>query len=204
MDEMVHHTAAVVRGVKDALVVADMPFMSYQASIEQAIRNAGRFIKEAGAGAVKIEGGELRVPLIRALVQNGIPVLGHIGLTPQSIRETGGYRVQGRREREARRLRRDARALEKAGVFAIVLECVPAAVGRTIAGAVKIPVIGIGAGPWCDGQILVINDLLGLQSQVTPKFVRKYASLGETMRRAFAAYRRDVEKGSFPSPEHSY
>lgn len=203
MDEMVHHTAAVVRGAKDALVVADMPFMSYQASIEQAIRNAGRFIKEAGAGAVKIEGGRIRVPLIRALVQNGIPVLGHIGLTPQSIRETG-YRVQGRKERDAKRLVSDARLLEKAGVFAIVLECVPVAVGRAVTAAVRVPTIGIGAGSKCDGQILVTNDLLGLQSKVTPKFVRKYASLEDAMRRAFSAYRRDVEKGAFPGVEHSY
>ena len=204
MDEMVHHTRAVVRGVKEALVVADMPFMSYQVSTEQAIANAGRFIKEAGAGAVKIEGGAIRASLVRALVDNGIPVLGHIGLTPQSIREMGGYKVQGRQGGEARRLRADAKALEKVGVFALVLECVPETLGKEISRAVRIPTIGIGAGVGCDGQILVTHDLLGLYPDFTPKFAKQYADLGTQMKRAFESYRRDVESGRFPGKEHTY
>ena len=204
MEEMLHHTAAVARGVKSALVVGDMPFMSYQASTAQAVGNAGRFLKEAGAGAVKIEGGSVRVPAIEALVANGIPVLGHIGLTPQSIREMGGYKVQGRRPEEAKRLLGDARALEAAGVFAIVLECVPAALGAEVTGAVGVPTIGIGAGPSCDGQILVSHDLLGLTTDLAPKFVKRYAELGSAIRQAIAEYRREVETGAFPSAEHSY
>jgi 3-methyl-2-oxobutanoate hydroxymethyltransferase len=204
MMEMLLHTAAVVRGTKEALVVADMPFMSYQASIEQGIANAGRFIKRAGAGAVKIEGGAFRVPLIKTLVENGIPVLGHIGLMPQSIKETGGYKVQGRRNAEARVLVKDALALEKAGVFAIVVECVPEPLGRAIAKAVKIPVIGIGAGKYCDGQILVTHDLLGLYSDFMPKFAKRYADLGSAMKKAFQSYRHEVETGAFPSKEHCY
>jgi 3-methyl-2-oxobutanoate hydroxymethyltransferase len=204
MVEMLQHTAAVVRGTKEALVVADMPFMSYQASIEQGLTNAGRFIKRAGAGAVKIEGGAIRVPLVRALVENGIPVLGHIGLTPQSIKEIGGYKVQGRKNKEAKQLIKDAKALEKAGVFAIVLEGVPEPLGREITRAVKVPVIGIGAGKYCDGQILVTHDLLGLYSDFTPKFVKKYADLGSAMKKAFLGYKREVESGAFPSKEHCY
>jgi 3-methyl-2-oxobutanoate hydroxymethyltransferase len=204
MEQMLHHTAAVVRGVKSALVVADMPFLSYQESIEQAIHNAGRFIKEAGAGAVKVEGGAMRAPAVRALVENGIPVLGHIGLTPQSINTTGGYKVQGREADQARQLLDDARELEKAGAFGIVLECVPAALGAEITGAIAIPTIGIGAGKDCDGQILVIHDLLGLGSSVSPKFVKRYADLAGEMTRALEAYRKDVEDGSFPSEEHCY
>jgi len=204
MFEMLQHTAAVVRGTKEALVVADMPFMSYQASIEQGLVNAGRFIKKAGAGAVKIEGGAFRVPLIKALVGNGIPVLGHIGLTPQSIKEMGGYKVQGRKRSEARLLVKDAKALEKAGVFAIVLECVPESLGREIARAVKVPVIGIGAGKYCDGQILVTHDLLGLYSNLTPSFAKKYADLGEAMKKAFRSYKSEVETGAFPARQHSF
>ncbi len=204
MEQVLHHTAAVSRGVKGALVVADMPFMSYQASIEQGISNAGRFLKEAGAGAVKIEGGAFREPLVQALVQNGIPVLAHIGLTPQSLREMGGYKVQGRTAEDAKRLVSDAKALEKAGAFAIVLECMPPDVGATITKEIGIPTIGIGAGPHCDGQILVSPDLLGIQSGVSPKFVKRYAELGKAMQQAFSAYRKDVETGSFPGPEHVY
>lgn len=203
LDQMLHHTAAVVRGVRQALVVADMPFLSYQVSVAQAMASAGRFIKEAGAGAVKIEGGAFRAPVVKALVQNGIPVLGHIGLTPQSIRQTG-YKVKGRLVTEARRLVADARALEKAGAFALVVECVPAELGRRITRAVKIPTIGIGAGKHCDGQILVTHDLLGLYSDLTPKFAKKYARLADAMKKAFAAYKREVETGAFPGPEHSY
>jgi 3-methyl-2-oxobutanoate hydroxymethyltransferase len=204
LEEMLHHTAAVVRGVENALVVCDMPFMSYQVSVEQALANAGRCIKQAGAGAVKIEGGAFRAPTIRALVDNGIPVLGHIGLTPQSIREMGGYKIQGRKPAQARRLLADAKALADAGVFALVLECIPTALGRAITRAVKVPTIGIGAGNGCDGQILVSHDLLGLYSQVTPKFVKRYADLGSAMKKAFASYRREVEKGAFPTAAQSY
>jgi len=204
MEQMLHHTAAVARAVKNALVVADMPFMSYQVSPEQALANAGRFLKEAGAGAVKIEGGALRAPTIRALVDNGIPVLGHIGLTPQSLRELGGYRVQGRKPEQAEQLLGDAQTLERAGVFALVLECVPAALAQELTAIVSVPTIGIGAGPACDGQILVTHDLLGLYTAVAPKFVKRYAELGSQMSRAFAAYKREVEEGVFPGPEHAY
>lgn len=204
MEEMLHHTRAVVRAVKRALVVADMPFMSYQASTSQAVANAGRFLKEAGAGAVKIEGGAFRAPLVRTLVENGIPVLGHIGLTPQSVQETGGYRVEGRTPAAAAALLADAQALEAAGAFALVLECMPAPVAATISRALAIPTIGIGAGAGCDGQILVTHDLLGMFTAFTPKFVKRYAELGEAMGAAFAAYKADVEKREFPGPEHSY
>lgn len=204
MEEMLHHTAAVVRGVKNALVVADMPFLSYQVSINQAVFNAGRFLKEAGAAAVKIEGGAFRRPVIEALVANGIPVMGHIGLTPQSVNQFGGYKVQGGSVESARTLVDDARALEAAGVFSLVIECVPAAVAAEITTAVKVPTIGIGAGGDCDGQVLVVNDLLGFSSGVKPKFVKTYASLEPTLRTAFESYRRDVEGGTFPGPEHQY
>ena len=204
MEEMLHHTAAVVRGTSSALVVADMPFMSYQVSAEQAVQNAGRFIKNAGAGAVKIEGGAVRAPTVRALVENGIPVLGHIGLTPQSIREMGGYRVQGKKTEGASRLLADAKELEQAGVFAVVLECLPAALGAEITGAIGVPTIGIGAGKDCDGQILVTHDILGLYADLTPKFAKTYASLGVEMKKAFETYKREVETGAFPDKEHSY
>jgi 3-methyl-2-oxobutanoate hydroxymethyltransferase len=201
---MLHHTAAVVRGVKNALVVADMPFMSYQVSAEQAVENAGRFIKEAGAEAVKIEGGRFRCPTIRALIDNGIPVLGHIGLTPQSVRAMGGYKVQGRKPAEAEKLLDDARALTDAGVFALVLECIPSALGAEITHAVEVPTIGIGAGPGCDGQVLVTHDLLGLYTGLTPKFAKRYAELGAEMKRAVQQYREETETSVFPGPEHSY
>jgi len=204
LEEMLHHTKAVARGVKGALVVADMPFLSYQVSTRDAVRNAGRFMKEAHAGAVKIEGGAFRAPVVKGLVQNGIPVLGHIGLTPQSINTMGGYKVQGRTSTQVRDLVEDARALEKAGVFAIVLECVPAEAARRITRAVHVPTIGIGAGPHCDGQVLVTHDILGMVSNVTPKFVKTYASLGALMRKSFLAYKRDVETGKFPGKEHCY
>jgi len=204
MEQMLHHTAAVVRGVHKALVVADMPFMSYQSSVDVGIANAGRFVKEAGAGAVKIEGGSFRVPLVKALVENGIPVLAHIGLTPQSIRELGGYKVQGRQSGDAERLIADAKALEQAGAFALVLECVPAALGGEITAAIRIPTIGIGAGPQCDGQILVTHDLLGLYTDVSPKFAKRYAELGLEMKAAFTSYKHDVENGLFPADEHSF
>lgn len=206
MEEMLHHTRAVVRGVREALVVADMPFMSYHVSPSQAVKNAGLFIKSAGAGAVKVEGGAFRVPTILALVRNGIPVLGHIGLTPQSIRSMGGYKVQGRKPDEAQQLIEDAVALEKAGAFAIVLECLPKALGSDITKAVGVPTIGIGAGSGCDGQILVINDMLGLQEEEAPKltFVKRYASLGTATSQALKKYRREVEKGLFPANAQSF
>lgn len=204
MDQMVHHTAAVARGIRSAMVVADMPFMSYQASSEQALANAGRFLKEAGADGVKIEGGAFRAEVITALVTNGIPVLGHIGLTPQSIRQIGGYKVQGKKQSEAERLLDDARALEEAGVFAIVVECVPETLGGSITEAVQVPTIGIGAGPACDGQVLVSHDVLGLTGGPVPRFVRQYADLGERTVAAFKAYKAEVEAGTFPAKEHGY
>jgi len=204
VEQMLHHTAAVTRGVRRALVVADMPFLSYQVSPRQAIANAGRFLKEAGAGAVKVEGGAARSPTVRALIDNGIPVLGHIGLTPQSIRAMGGYRVQGRKPEQAQQLLDDARALAEAGVFALVVECVPAALGAEITTAVSVPTIGIGAGPDCDGQILVLHDLLGLFPDLTPKFARQYADLGASIDQAVRSYRADVEAGRFPGAENSY
>ncbi len=204
MEQMLDHTAAVARGVSNAMVVADMPFMSYQVSTEQALANAGRFLKEAGADGVKIEGGAFRARMISSLVENGIPVLGHIGLTPQSIRQFGGYKVQGRKISDAERLLADALALEVAGVFAIVIECVPNTVGETITQAVQVPTIGIGAGPRCDGQVLVSHDLLGLSGNAVPRFVKRYADLGDQMETAFKAYKSDVEQGVFPSSEHGY
>lgn len=204
MEQMLHHTAAVARGATSALVVADMPFMSYQVSVEQALENAGLFIKKAGAGAVKIEGGALRASTVSALVRNGIPVMGHIGLTPQSIHALGGYKVQGKKDEDANRLLSDAQALNEAGVFAVVLECIPASLAAMITRSVSIPTIGIGAGKHCDGQILVTHDMLGLYQELAPKFVKRYADLGAEMRRAFETYKQEIEEGSFPDEEHSY
>jgi 3-methyl-2-oxobutanoate hydroxymethyltransferase len=197
MDEMVHHTAAVSRGVKDALVVADMPFMSYQGTLEHALENAGRFIKEGLADAVKIEGGAMRVDLIEKLVANGIPALGHIGLTPQSVKETG-FKMQGKTDESARKLLDDALALEQAGVFAMVLECVPAELAQKITAAVKVPTIGIGAGPHCDGQILVFTDVLGMGHGHVPGFVKKFADLKPQIQTALSSYKKEVEQGGFP------
>ena len=198
MDEMVHHTAAVSRGVQNGLVVADMPFMSYQGTTEHAIENAGRFVKEAGADAVKIEGGTLRGPLVENLVANGIPVLGHIGLTPQSVKEFGGFKKQGKTDESARKLMDDAMALEQSGAFAIVLECVPAELAQKISAALKIPTIGIGAGPHCDGQVLVFTDVLGMGQGHVPGFVKQYADLKPQIQKALADYRSEVENGTFP------
>ena len=203
MDEMLHHTKAVSRGVRNAMVIADMPFMSYQPSIEMAMENAGRFLKEAHADAVKIEGGQIRGPMIEALVQNGIPVLGHIGLTPQSVKEMG-YKVQGKTSEQARQLMDDAMAVEQAGAFAIVLECVPPELGGMISGALTIPTIGIGAGAGCDGQVLVFTDMLGISGKSVPKFVKKYAHLNGMIKEALATYKTDVESGTFPGDEHTY
>lgn len=205
LEQMLHHTAAVARGVAGALVVGDMPFMSYQAGDDQAVRNAGRFLQEAGADAVKLEGGRLRAGLIRRLVDNGIPVMGHIGLTPQSVLALGGYKVQGRQPEAAAALLADAEALDQAGVFSLVLECVPAALAQTITQAVSVPTIGIGAGPACDGQILVLHDMLGLTPPgATAKFVKRYAELGTAVSQAVQQYQSEVESGVFPTPEQSY
>ncbi len=204
MEQMLHHTAAVARGVKNALVIADMPFLSYQTSIETGITNAGRLIKEAGADAVKIEGGAFRADLVRALTANGIPVMGHIGLTPQSVRELGGFKVQGRTQTAAAKLCQDAVALAEAGVFTLVLECLPSSLGAEITAVTPVPTIGIGAGPGCDGQVLVSHDMLGLQDQPLPRFVKRYAELAPQMRDAFAAYAKEVADGTFPRAEHGY
>ena len=204
MEQMLHHTAAVVRGVKQALVIADMPFLSYQTSIETGITNAGRLIKEAGADAVKIEGGAFRADLVRALTANGIPVMGHIGLTPQSIREIGGYKVQGRTAPAAARLIEDAQALSEAGIFTLVLECLPSPLASDITATVPVPTIGIGAGPGCDGQVLVSHDMLGLNEQFLPRFAKRYATLAPHMRTAFASYAKDVAAGTFPGAENEY
>lgn len=203
LEQMLHHTAAVVRGVKHALVVSDLPFLTYQASVEQAILSAGRCLKEGGADAVKIEGGAFRAPVVRALVENGMPVLGHIGLLPQSVHAMGGYRVQGRSAEEAGRLVEDARALEEAGVFALVLEGMPAEVAKKITASIGVPTIGIGAGPHCDGQVLVINDLLGL-TEHPPKFAKAYADVRGQMQQAISTYKAEVEGGAFPGPAHCY
>lgn len=204
MDDMVHHTKAVVRGVESALVVADMPFLSYQVSLSDAVAHAGRLIKEAGAGAVKIEGGAFRAETIQHLIANGIPVMGHIGLTPQSVRAFGGYKVQGRTGEAAETLKADAQRLADAGIFALVLEGIPAPLAEEITQSIAVPTVGIGAGPACDGQVLVVHDLLGLYSDFTPKFVKRYADLGAAMRTAFAAYKAEVEDGTFPGDEHCY
>jgi 3-methyl-2-oxobutanoate hydroxymethyltransferase len=200
MEEMLHHTRAVARAVTQALVVGDMPFLSYQPSVEEGIRNAGLFVK-AGAHAVKVEGAQ--VELIHRLTEVGIPAMGHIGLTPQFLHALGGYRVQGRTEEAALRLRQQAEELEKAGVFSVVLEGMPAEVGRAITEAVSVPTIGIGAGPHCDGQVLVVNDLLGINDWV-PKFAKKYADLRDVMTRAARSFAEEVEAGTFPDRAHSY
>ena len=204
MEDMIHHGAAVARGAENALVVVDMPFMSYEVTVEEAVRNAGRLMKEGRAGAVKLEGGVRVAEQIRAIVKAGIPVMGHIGLTPQSINVFGGFKVQGKSEEAARALLADAKAVEEAGAFAVVIEAVPAALAQMITDAVSIPTIGIGAGAGCDGQILVYQDMLGMFSDFTPKFVKRYANVGEVMREAFANYAAEVASGAFPTEEHTY
>jgi 3-methyl-2-oxobutanoate hydroxymethyltransferase len=204
MDEMVMCTRAVRRGTRHALLVADMPYGSYHHDPAEAVRNAVRFVKEAGAEAVKIEGGERRMDLIARVVDAEIPVMGHIGLTPQSVNAFGGFRVQGKTEEAGEQLLRDARAVEAAGAFAIVLESIPRELAARITAELKIPTIGIGAGPDCDGQVLVIHDLVGLSFGHKPKFTRRYANVGEIISRAAADYCRDVQHGSFPSDEESY
>jgi len=204
MEDMIHHTQAVARGTERAMVVADMPFLSYHVSLEESVRNAGYFLKEAGAQAVKLEGGVERTDTIKAILDAQIPVMGHIGLTPQSVHQFGGFKVQGKDINTASRLIKDARALEKAGVFAIVLECVPAALAQKITAELKIPTIGIGAGPYCDGQVLVINDMLGMFSGHIPKFVKKYADLQPIILEALKNYKDEVNSGTFPAQEHSF
>lgn len=204
MEEMLYHTRAVVRGAQRALVVGDMPFMSYQTGIDDARRNAGRFLKEGGAGCVKLEGGVNMEEVIRAIVDIDIPVMAHIGLTPQSVHRMGGFKVQGRDEKQRRQLLEDARAVERAGAFSVVMECVPAGLAREITETLAIPTIGIGAGPHCDGQVLVTQDVLGLFDQFRPKFVKRYAELGRLAREAMGAYIDEVRGGAFPAPEHCF
>jgi 3-methyl-2-oxobutanoate hydroxymethyltransferase len=204
LDEMIHHARAVRRGTKHALLVADMPFGSYHSDTAESLRNAVRFVKEASVEAVKVEGGERRLELIARLTEAEIPVMGHVGLTPQSVNALGGYRVQGKTTDSAEQLLRDARAVEAAGAFAVVLEAVPRELAAQITRELRIPTIGIGAGPDCDGQILVVHDLLGLTFDQTPKFARKYANLGEIISNAVRGYCEDVRTGAFPSDSESY
>jgi len=205
MRDMIHHTRAVVRGVQRALVVTDMPFLTFQTGAQAALRNAGRLVQEAGAAAVKLEGGREFCPQIRALVGAGIPVMGHLGLTPQSVNVIGGYKIQGRNEAAVEKLLADAQALEEAGVFAIVLECIPADVAARVTASLSIPTIGIGAGVHCDGQVLVLHDLLGMGGRLhPPRFVKQYARLGEAMRQAVEQYVREVRQEAFPDAEHSF
>jgi 3-methyl-2-oxobutanoate hydroxymethyltransferase len=203
MDEMLHHARAVARGAKAPLLVGDMPFMSYQVSVEDAVRNAGRFLQQGGMDAVKLEGGRERADAVRAITGAGIPVMGHLGLTPQSVHQLGGFRAQGKTSSAAKRLLEDAQILEEAGAFSLVLEAVPARLAEYISKQISIPTIGIGAGAGCDGQVLVTHDLLGLFERFTPKFVKQYANLHETMKAAFAEYIDDVESKRFPATEHS-
>ena len=204
MDEMIHHTRAVTRAVKRALVIGDMPFLSYQASVEQAVINAGRFLKEGRAQAVKLEGGASVIEQVKAIVKAGIPVQGHLGLTPQSIAQLGGFKVQGKDAETAKRLIDDALALADAGCFSIVLELIPAPIAERITEAVPVPTIGIGAGPKCDGQVLVFHDMVGLYDRFVPKFVKQYVHLGRQIVEALQQYKREVEGGVFPGPEHSF
>ena len=203
MEEMLHHCRAVARGAKTSLLIGDMPFMSYQVSVEEAVRNAGRFLAQGGMDAVKLEGGRERADAIRAITGAGIPVMGHIGLTPQSIHQLGGFRAQGKTALAAKRLIEDALILEEAGCFSIVLESVPARLAELISKKLSIPTIGIGAGNGCDGQVLVTHDLLGLFDRFTPKFVKKYANFHSEMQRAFADFIEDVETKRFPAVEHT-
>ena len=204
LEEMIHHTKAVVRGVKRALVAVDLPFLTYQTGPADALRSAGRLMKEAGAMAVKLEGGANVCPQVRALVGAGIPVIGHLGLTPQSIHVFGGYKLQGRGEEAAQKLLADARALEEAGAFCLVLECIPEELAARVTGSISIPTIGIGAGARCDGQVLVLHDMLGITGKVRPRFVKQYARLEETIRDAVGQYAQEVRQGKFPAPEHSF
>jgi 3-methyl-2-oxobutanoate hydroxymethyltransferase len=204
LEQMIYHTRIVRRGARRAMVVCDLPFLSYQISPQEAIRNAGRVMQETGCHAVKLEGGRPMVETVRALVDVGIPVMGHLGLTPQSVHALGGHRVQGRDEATAERLKGDARALEESGAFAIVLELVPAPLASQITKALAIPTIGIGAGPACDGQVLVLHDMLGLNEDFAAKFVKRYAELAEDVREAVRLFAAEVREGRYPGPEHSF
>ena len=204
MEDMIHHSSAVARGAKNALVVCDMPFMSYQTSVYDAVVNAGRLMKEGRANAVKLEGGVEMCPAIKAITQASIPVCGHLGLTPQSINAFGGFKVQGKTTAAAKKLIEDAKALEEAGVFAIVLECVPAKLAKIVTDTVNVPTIGIGAGADCDGQVLVYADMLAMFKDFTPKFVKAYAKIGEAMVNAFKEYDKEVKAGAFPEEKHTY
>lgn len=204
MEDMIHHTAAVARGAKNALVVGDMPFMSYQASVYDAVVNAGRLMKEGRCNAVKLEGGAAVCPQIKAITEASIPVMAHIGLTPQSVNAFGGFKVQGKSEDAARRILEEAKAVEEAGAFAVVLECVPAKLAELITKTVNIPTIGIGAGAGCDGQVLVYQDMLALFSDFKPKFVKHFADVGSVMREGFKAYIEEVKAGTFPAEEHTF
>ena len=204
MEDMIHHTKAVARGAKNSLVVADMPFMSYQTSVYDAVFNAGRLVKEGKAQAVKLEGGVEFKEHIKAIVDASIPVMGHIGLTPQSVNAFGGFKVQGKDEEKAKKLIADAKAIEEAGAFAVVLECVPAKLAKLISSKISIPTIGIGAGVGCDGQILVYQDMLGMFSDFTPKFVKTYGDVGDYMKKAFSKYVEEVKDGVFPDEKHSF
>ncbi|MEK7703232.1 MAG: 3-methyl-2-oxobutanoate hydroxymethyltransferase [Nitrospirota bacterium] len=204
MDQMIYHTQMVSRAVKRALVVGDMPFLSYQVRMEETIANAGRFLKEGGAAAVKLEGGAAVANQIETLTKYGIPVMAHIGLTPQSVHQMGGYKVQGQGEEQASRLLMDAKLVESAGAFAMVLEGIPTALAKEITAFVEIPTIGIGAGPYCDGQVLVLHDMLGLCDKFRPKFVRRYADLTSTVKEALSRYQADVTSGAFPSQDEGY
>ncbi|MGI6554960.1 MAG: 3-methyl-2-oxobutanoate hydroxymethyltransferase [Bacillota bacterium] len=204
MEEMLHHTRAVRRGAKNTFIIADMPFGSYNASCEQAVLNASRFVREGGADAVKLEGGVVAAEVTAAVVKGGVPVLGHIGLTPQTVTQLGGFKVQGKTEEAARQLIEDARALEEAGAFGVVLECIPMGLAAEITKAVSIPTIGIGAGPHCDGQVLVYNDVVGLFDKFVPKFVKRYAKLDEIIVAGLEKYREEVQQGIFPDEEHSF
>lgn len=204
MEDMIHHTAAVSRGAKNALVVGDMPFMSYQASVYDAVVNAGRLMKEGRCQAVKLEGGATVCPQIKAITDAQIPVVAHIGLTPQSINMFGGFKVQGKNEEAAKKLIEEAQAVEKAGAFAVVLECVPAKLAKLISEKITIPTIGIGAGADCDGQVLVNQDMLAMFSGFKPKFVKQFADVGTAMKDGFSAYIKEVKAGSFPAEEHTF
>ncbi len=203
MDDMLHHCRAVARGASQALLIGDMPFMSYQASVDDAVRNAGRFLQEAGMDAVKLEGGRERLDAVKAIVSAGIPVMGHLGLTPQSVHQFGGFRAQGKEAAAAQRLVEDAIFLEQAGCFSIVLESIPARLGKLVSERLTIPTIGIGAGPDCDGQVLVTHDLIGMFDRFTPRFVKRYAEIHQAMDKAFRDFRKDVLAKSFPTAEHS-
>ena len=204
MDEMIHHTKAVTRGARYALIIGDMPFMSYNMSEREAIFNAGRFMKEGGADAVKLEGGATVKETVRAIVRAGIPVMGHIGLTPQTMSMLGGFKVQGKDAKTAQKIIDDALLLEEAGAFSVLLEAIPAPIAKKITERLNIPTIGIGAGVHCSGQVLVVHDLLGLFDRFTPRFAKRYVNLGESMLKAFASYREEVQKGEFPSDQHSF